>query len=231
MKKQLNSQELKSKKDASSYSEKQPHSRQDKITDYIIYGMIVILVIFGVYAYLGNSSLLNKSMAYKYSNGESTFEVRRISENECQIKVFFSGDPKPYVVTTRYDPARLEDVNISRRGLNAIKDDKHVYFTIDPYANMTGNTVIATMELGKFISNRFFFNIPSSGAVTKPYNNKTVVSCKDANQFMSVIELRLGDKNQIYSEHPGCIIIEGTNENELIRGADRLALYWIGVMK
>jgi len=230
MNKQLN-KESKSKKETSHNSERQQRSSQDRITDFILYGMIIILVAFGAYAYFGNSSLLNKSMAYKYSNGDSTFEVRRISENECQIKVFFQGDPKPYIITTRYDPARLEDVNISRRGLNAVKDDKHVYFAIDPYANMTGSTVIATMELGKFISNRFFFNIPSSGAVTKPYNNKTVVSCKDANQFMSVIELRLGDRNRVYSESQGCIVIEGTNEDELIRGADRLVLYWIGVMK
>lgn len=175
---------------------------------------------------------VNKSSTYLYSNGDSEFKVTKVAFDNYigyQIEIYFPGNHQPYYINLRYDPLSLEDINIDRKIFHTLRDDNNVYITIDPDANLTSKATIAALEIDKFIDNKYFMNIAVNSSMTKPYHNFAVRTCENATKESSVIWLKKSDKNQISLDN-NCIIIEGKTEDDLIRGADRLSLYLIGIM-
>jgi hypothetical protein len=146
-----------------------------------------------------------------------------------QIEIYFPGDHRPYYIDLRYDPVSLEDIDVDRRIFHTLRDDENIYITIDPYANLTSRTTIAALEIDKFIDNKYFLNIPVNSSMTKPYHDFPVRTCENATEKSSVIWLKKGQKNEI-SLQDSCVVVEGKTEEDLIRAADRLALYLIGIM-
>lgn len=203
----------------------------EKKAGIIIYVLIGILVVFAIFIVIKEKDQF--SGFYRYSNGDSEFEVKAVSVGKSlqyEIKVFFPDDPKPYIISTRYDPLNLENISIDRRVKQIIADDKLVYVAIDPEENLTGKTTLAALEIDKFIDNYRFYNIPVNSAMTKPYKGNKVMGCSNATDEITVIWLRKGDTTSVFSEG-NCIIVQGKGEEELIRAADRLSLLLIGVMR
>lgn len=203
--------------------------------DKAILIVIGILALFGMAIYLGGQYGFydfNKPNTYMYSNGESQFEVKKVKDQNYagyEIKFYYEASEQPYYLDIRNDPASLEGIPINRTIFNRIKDDANIFITIDPSANLTGKTTVAALEIDKFIDNKYFMNIPVNSSVTKPYSDYPVKSCDDATATSSVIWLKTGDKTQVQSEG-NCIIVEGKTEQDIIRGADRLVLYLVGIM-
>jgi len=203
--------------------------------DKAILLVIGILMLFGAAIYLGGHFglyRLNKPDIYMYSNGDTEFEVRKVIDQNYvgyEIKFFYKGSDQPYYLDVRYDPASMEDIPIDRTIFNKVKDDKGMHITIDPTANLTGKTTIAALEIDKFIDSKYFLNIPVNSSVTSPYANYPVRTCEDATAESSVIWLKTGDETKITSEG-NCAIVQGKNEDEIIRAADRLVLYLVGIM-
>lgn len=193
--------------------------KQLKILIPILIASIIIFTMILIFSKSNETS-------YTY-NG---FEVRRISENEFQIKIYLKNDPQPHIIKLRYGPKELENIPIIGDPIPIIQQSEQIYITIDPYANLTGKTTIAALEIDKFIDNKYLINKPVNSAFTKPYGNHTVKTCTDAVNQIIIILLKLGDETKIYLEG-NCIIIQGQTESDLIRAADRLALYLIGIMK
>ena len=59
--------------------------------------------------------------------------------------------------------------------------------------------------------------------------NNTIITCDNATAKSTVIWIKKGEKTAIKTQGD-CILIEGPNEVEMVKAADRLALYLVGIM-
>ncbi len=203
----------------------------EKKINIIVISLIVILVV-GIISLVIYQKYKYRDIYFNY-NG---FDVNRVSTKNgifYYIKMFLEGSNQPLVISTRYDPRTLENISVEGDIKAIIKDKLYISFDKET----TGVSVIAGMEISKITGNRILYNIPTHGAMVEEIEGKniTVKSCKDVGEKTGVIWLKLGNITKIYSkninEKGECIIIEGTNEYELIRGADRFILTLLGIMK
>lgn len=206
-------------------------------TNKLIYGLIIILVIIGGLIYLGNQSGLlnmNKSSVYFYSNGVEQFRVSEVkTQGYTGYTIEFTDfENKPYYANIRNDPRELEHIEIDRTIFHKINNADNVFITINPNANLTGKTTVAALEINNFIDNKYFFNTLVNSSFTEPHvdlPNYTIMTCENATKTRPVIYLKIGEETKITSDNY-CIIVEGKTEYEIIKAADRLVLYLIGVM-
>ncbi len=202
----------------------------EKQIKILVYVLLMALIGFAIGVYFKMHSGLRP---YKWSNGESIFEVMPVKEKDTimyAIKIYFPNDPKPYLIYLRYGPREVSDIKLDGQIKKKIADDKLVYITIDPEENLTGKTVVGALEITKFLANRMFYNIPVKSALTKKHGNKDVKTCADATDKESIIWLKLGNETKVYSSN-NCIIVQGINEEEIIRASDRLCLHLLGIMR
>ena len=66
----------------------------------------------------------------------------------------------------------------------------------------------------------------SAVSVTESIGEYPQKTCDDVTDSVRVVDIRRGNETRIYSEN-GCIIIEGLEDNDMIRAADRLTYYWL----
>jgi hypothetical protein len=130
----------------------------------------------------------------------------------------------------RNDPISLEDIELYGNLAQRITNDESVVITIDPNQGLEGKTVVAAYELINIIDNELLYNITVYTTVTEEYEDRVVVTCDNANDENTVIFLTLGEETTVYA-YDYCIIVMGTNEDNLIRAADRLAYHLIGIMQ
>lgn len=199
--------------------------------------MIVVLlsfvVIFGVFFYFKGKTLPKDSFIYK--NGDQEYEVTRVQDQlsvNYDLKIFVGKSQIPYIVTVRHDPNDLQKIPVDNGIRKKIWDAKEVFLTINPNLNLTGKTTIAALEIDKFFDNKYFLNKPTKSAFTEIYAkdaNHTIKTCKDAANSTAVVWLRTGAETKVFTEE-GCVVVQGIDEDNMIRAADRLALYSIGIM-
>lgn len=199
----------------------------EKKVNIIVITLIILLVI-GIVSLVSYQKYKYKDIYFNY-NGFNIHKVNTGNGVFYYIKMFLESSAQPLVISTRHDPRTLE--NISVRG--NLKDPiikNNLYISFDK--ETTGVSVIAGMEISKITGNSFLYNIPTSGAMIERIEGKniTIKNCNDVDDNVGVIWLRLSNETRIYNEN-NCIIIEGTNEYELIRGADRYILTLLGIMK
>ncbi len=207
--------------------EKKEYTNPDKV-NWVLYGMLIVLVAFGAFVYIRES--LIAPPIYHYTNGDSEFEVRRISDTESQIQFYYGTNPEPFIMDIRYGPIDVEDIKIDDPGIKQkIQDDEVVYITFDPDEELKGEAALAGLEIGKFIANKYFFNVPVKNAVTKPYDNNTIANCDNATSTSTVIQIKKGDGPKIET-NGNCITVQGPTETDMVKAADRLALQLVGIM-
>ena len=196
----------------------------------ILIVLIVIMVAFGSYVFFkGPKTMVEDN--YQYSNGDSVFSVMKISDIESYITLFVGKDEQqPYTLALRNDPLSLEDIPV--RGIlnTRIYGDEEVFVTIHPDANLSGKVVIAALEIDRVIDNKYLYNTKVSSATTLPYEGYPTKTCKDGTKDSTVVWLTLGSETTVYTEG-NCIIVAGTDEDEIIRAADRFVLTLLGIMK
>jgi len=195
-------------------------------TNYIIIGAIGVLAILASLVYMQNDT----SSTYLYSNGLTTFNISILSDIETKIDFYLEGDFQPYTLAIRNDPASLEDIPLMGNLKQRIPNDESVVITIDPEQELEGKTVVAVYEIMNVLQSEILYNKTVYTAVSKEYEDKAVVTCDNANDANTVIFVTLGEETQVYG-YDYCIIVMGTNEDELIRAADRLALHLVGIME
>lgn len=196
--------------------------------------LIGSLLIFAAIVYINQRTgfLSTSDLAYyQYSNGEDNFNVRKVIrgdyvgwQTEMYIKDF------RYILELYNDPASLENIEVNRTAKNKILDDTKVFITWPPTEDFRQTTVFIYQDLQKVIAEPDIFNIPVAFAQTSEYKNYTVMDCKDATAKASVIKLRLGEPTKIETEG-NCIILQGKDETEIMRAADRLIYLLLGVMR
>lgn len=197
-------------------------------TVYLVLGLVLALVGFGAWAVLSEPET-SVQKQYSYSNGYAVFDVVKVSDTETYITLLVGDEASPYTIVLRHDPESLEDIPVEGSFHTRVYNDEEVFVTIHPDAGLTGKTTVAALEIDKVIDNKYLYNIPVSSAMTVPYGEYPVKNCADATAENTVVWLTLGSETTVYTEDY-CVIVVGTDEDELIRAADRFVLTLLGIM-
>jgi len=200
------------------------HEKSDKSsTRNIILIVIIIiglLILFFSIRYLYHPKTTEESYVY---NGFKFTKISNLWLTEVQI-----GNTI-FRITTRYSPTELEHINVEPGIYEKIVGSKGIYFTVS--GNLSSVSVLAITELGRIIGTRYgLLNIPSQAALTESDDNETLVkTCKDAVNGTGVIWFKLGNTTAAYSDQ-NCVIIQGTEEWDIVKAADRVTFGLLGVM-
>lgn len=203
---------------------------QEKQVKYILIVMVLSLLL------LGGSLVIYREIKLSQNNfnynGFEVYRQKELNSYNYKVQLFLGNNPQPLLINIREDPRKLESIPIESNIKSKIIDGKNESF-ITMSENATSLSVIAAAEISKIIGNRYFFNLPTHGALIslpKGKNNLTIKTCEDVSKTTSIIYLKIANQTKIYSEDD-CIIIEAQTENDLIKAATRLSLTLIGVMK
>ena len=192
----------------------------------IVLLIVFIIGLFGMFLYQKNRY---KEVYFEY-NGFAVNKGKDRSGNIIyQTKIFIGEDVQPYLITTRYSPTDLEDIEV----YDNLKKDllkKEIFITMD--SSSSAVSVLAATEISKITGNMLLYNIPTHGALTSPIEGKNnpIKTCNDVTQDQAIIYLKQGIQSRIFSKN-NCIIAEGKDEYDLIRVTNKLILTLIGVMK
>jgi len=160
------------------------------------------------------------------------FEVEKMDDNYYRIKLNVEKDMvrSIYYTNVRYDPKELKDINVDKDIKSKVLNSNQLYLVMNPNANYSGKVTIAALEIKKFVSNPLLWNKNASAAFTEPYNgieNFKIKKCDESDINETVILFKTGDEDKVYFDN--CIIVQGKDEEGMIRSADRLVLSLIGV--
>jgi len=202
----------------------------DRTVKIVIYGMIVLLGAFIFFLFFNQRVSPGTT---KYYNGIDTFEVEQVDSQHgptYKIKIFVDNNTNPYYIYTRSSPQDVEKLDYEYNISSKVLGKNEVYVTIDPFANLTGETTLAALEIDKFIDNRYLFNKPVNSAFTLPYQNYTVKTCDDATNETAVIYLTLGTETKAYSQGE-CVVLQGLTQTDIVRLADGLMFKMLRIIR
>jgi len=122
-------------------------------------------------------------------------------------------------VAFRNDPRTLEDINLNVseelwRGIS------QVWVSTDP------NVSYASIPAGEIGRLSIAIGLNTSYAFSKNAGSYYAMNCDNATSEIRVIDLRVGDVTKVYSEGE-CMVIEGKDDVEQSRAADKLAITWL----
>ncbi|MCX6711829.1 MAG: hypothetical protein NT139_02215 [Candidatus Woesearchaeota archaeon] len=204
--------------------------KKERQLTIIVISLIIILII-GILFMFFYQKIRYSNIYFTY-NG---FDIQKVLDNNVpsyKIKFYFQNNPNPFIISFRNNPKDLENITIDNniRDILLKKGVKELYITMP--SNASSLSVIAATEISKIVGNQYFFNLPTHGALTSPVEGKDVPvkTCNDVLTNMSIILFKIGSESKIYSQN-GCVILEGNNEYELIRDANRLVLTLLNIMK
>lgn len=199
-----------------------------KVRNMMIVLFLIILVFGVVFILKQNNS------HYTYTSGAGVFDVQKLGVKQYRIKVYINNRTNPGYLYVRYGPKELEKIMFDKRALD-LKNKKQIYIAIDPEdEKLKGETTLAAIEIDKFLDNPQLFKIPVNSALIKSSDkaqNITIKNCKDASEDIGIIWLKLGTRTGVFTEENGCVVIEGEEQEDIVRGADKLVLYMMGIMR
>ena len=196
---------------------------------YVLLVFIGILLAAGVFIFL-HQPVTAVEDNYQYSNGNTIFNVTKVSDTETYVTLYVGKNQQPYAIDMRNDPLSLENISVEGMVNTRVYGDVEIYITINPHANLSSKTTIAALEIDKIIDNPLLYNISVSSAMTLPNSlGYPVKSCHDGTDDTTIIWLTLGSETTVYTEN-NCIVIVGTDEDNIIRAADRFVYQLLGIM-
>ena len=197
-----------------------------KIKNRAIIYLVVLLLAVGSLVYFADFS---SNDYYQYATGDAVYDVYILNDHEVKIPITLGSYGDEWTLVMRNDPASLEDISVYGTLNTRIYDDEAVFITIDPNAGLSGKTTIAALEIDKVIDNEDIYGVPTYSAMTSEYGEYPVITCADANDEYTVIYLTLGEETMVYTQDY-CIIVQGVDEDDLIRAADRMVYNLMGIM-
>lgn len=203
--------------------------------------LIIILIIGSVIGILVVQKYKDSKSFFTYKGIFGDFYIKKmLMENNTLYNVNVDFPNKRYIISLRNSPYDVENISLEpniERNLNRKEGIGMLYVTKEPeIINQTNNkATIAIIEFGRILGTNEFgiYKIPSQSANTKtPIDNLNstvpIITCGNVSQEVSVIYVKLGDKNEIYSKD-GCVIVEATDGDNLIKVADKFAYHLIGL--
>lgn len=190
-------------------------SRNIIIVVIVILGLIIL---FFSIRYLYHPETNDDSYIY---NGFKFTKVSNLWFTEVQI------NNKLFRISMRYSPRELEHISVEPGIYKKVVSSKKIYFTVP--GNLSSVAVLAITELGRVVGTRYgILNIPSQSALTE--GNETLVkTCKDAVNDTGVILFKTGNTTAVYSDK-NCIIVQGVEEWDIVKAADRVTFGLLGIM-
>lgn len=152
---------------------------------------------------------------------------------KAPIRIY--GFTNLYFITLNNDPRTLEDIEVEENTRDALLAPKptQIYLTFDPDMSNKGHIAVATTEIARVLGRNGPFNLKLNGAVTKSVSGleDRVAACDDSGERTLVIEFKYGEETEIYVDenYERCVIVQGTNEKELIEAADKTVLTILGL--
>ncbi len=203
-------------------------------------GIMLIILIFMIIAFILIVPSLSNTYIYTNPSGEKfTFTKTKLGDltlHTLTTYVTYKGDTKnyQYSIPLRYGPESLDGIFV-KKGINdLILNKEYLYLTLDP--NLNSKALIANVDIAKVTGTADYsvFKIPTQGALTSPANNSNstltpIITCKNADKKIGVIWLNIGSENKIYNVGE-CVVVQGTDYDNLIKVADRLVYNLLGVM-
>ncbi|MBU2639691.1 MAG: hypothetical protein KKG75_03215 [Nanoarchaeota archaeon] len=190
--------------------------------------LLIALVSFGIYV-ISTKQTTNPN-EYIYN------DFRVFKNPAIGYTVVAYLEEQPYHLQLRYDPKNVTDIPIDSRIRSSIMFKEAVFFTIDPDFNSI--PVLGASELATILGRRLgIYDKRVFGAITKESENATepsgnlIVDCDNVTQKSNIVRLQLGPETKVFLENNGCIIVQGTNEWEIVRASDRLIYHILEVIK
>jgi len=213
---------LESDSDISRQNEEKEENDKNSSRNLILIVIMIIglLVLFFSIKYLYHPKTTEESYVY---NG---FKFTKVS-NLWLTKVQISNTI--FRITVRYSPREVEYVLFEPGVLKKIIDSDKIYFTVP--GNLSSVAVLGITEVGRIVGTHYgILNIPSQAALTEGDDKGTLVkTCKDAVNGTGVILFRRGNSTAVYSDKD-CVIVQGKDDWEIVKAADRLTFALLGIM-
>lgn len=171
-----------------------------------------------------------------YEMNKDSYNNFRFYQKGMFWATFIEKDGMLTEIPFYYHPRELEEY-VHQPGLEdlLLKHNGSVLITLDPDLNSTA--VQAAVQVSRMTGERFnILNLPTQVGITNlpegSAGNSTypIVTCDDADNTTVVVWLKVGMVNSLYNSG-NCIIIEGTDEQQLIRGAEKLDYLLLGIMR
>ncbi|MAG52863.1 MAG: hypothetical protein CMH62_02775 [Nanoarchaeota archaeon] len=192
-----------------------------------IFVLLVILVLAAAGAFLIINSNKGTPDEYNYNNF-------RVSKNPTigYTVVAYTGQ-QPYHLQLRNDPRNVENITIDPKIRSLILTKQEIFFTLDPDFNSI--PVLGAMEMANILGRRLgLYDKRVTGTVTRQPENSEgvqVVDCDKVTEDVNVVRLQLGSETKVFLEDNECIIVQGTNEWEIVRASDRLIYQLLEVIE
>ena len=200
---------------------------QNKRASIIVIALIVVLVGFIVFVSFtyGKGFLTGKHIYESPSGDQFTFIENKVGEltlYDLQVYTEQSGVEHLYQIPLRNLPKDVKIVSFEDGIQKKVLESRGVFITLDP--NLKAQATLGAIEIASVIGTAEFgvFKIPTQGAfIEKTDIDYPVKTCDDAKDGVSVVLLKLGDKNKVYSQGD-CIIVEGDSYDNLLKSSERL---------
>lgn len=123
-------------------------------------------------------------------------------------------------------PSEVSHINISGNAVDIVRQSPMLYITSNLSGEQAPETALARYRITEFLSSENIYVEQGSLGYNDSFPR---VDCTNATVYVPVILLQVSNETKI-EEDKGCIILDGRNEAELLRAADRFLFGLIGVM-
>jgi hypothetical protein len=192
-----------------------------KKTNLIASLLLAFLMITSIAGYMSNRNPVN---VLRYNN----FVFRQEQDAYGNLKWYSKIDGKQFVFD--YNPKVLENINVSPVIRDRILSSKYVIVTFETSDRFTMNYFDrARYDLGSALYNKGINAASGIANISDDYN-LPIITCANSTQQIPVIYMFKGNKTEIRMED-NCIILECSENYEILALKDRLLYSVLGVMK
>lgn len=187
--------------------------------------LIIVIVLFGSLGTIAYKIINKDKYTYTSPTGDK-FGVKKLPIGWV-VRAYIND--QPYDLRLRNDPKNVTEIPIEPNIKDKILQRETIFFTLNP--NMTSIPVLGATDIVGIISRRIgVFNKQTLGATTEFANNSTaVITCNDVTDKIGVVWLKTGPETKVFSKND-CIIVQGTDEWEIVRASDRLVYQILTIM-
>ncbi|MBL7051351.1 hypothetical protein ISS04_04310 [Candidatus Woesearchaeota archaeon] len=196
---------------------------KDSSIKYLIYSILIVIGLFLIFFNMGKLFPKNET-SYTY-NGFSFAKYGETWFTQIQPP----GQNKLYTIELRYGPKELEDIPIIGKP-ELFLNINSTYVSFNPEDDELKYVGLATADLQMNLIK--VFGITPVAACSKNENNNcpTDTPIKNCDNTNAPVILLQQDPVAFIEQKENCLIIQGDNLN-LVKAADKLILYWYGIIE
>tara|TARA_Y100000034_G_C6898341_1_gene414690 strand:- start:1975 stop:2604 length:630 start_codon:yes stop_codon:yes gene_type:complete len=203
-----------------------------RTADVVTFAVVFILVssVFGLFVYRQDSSSQLPDNAFTYK------DVTFYEQSDGFFGVYLlRADGQVQPVSFRLDPREMDQIEIhNERMTTRISNADKIYTVFNPNLDINyGKVAVAIGEVARLLPLTTKNQVVSTDAYiedSEPINPDVPVrNCDNIPAGVIIIVFEIGDENKIGGSGK-CLKVEGTNEDNLIKAADRLGYMLVGIV-